>query len=885
MNALFLKFVGTIFHKVLARHYLLVTLASVILTAFSVWVIASKWNINSDFKALLPETSAAALAMTEVGDRVGSGSALFVVVDSPDTEANKKFAAVLSAKLQEIPSVALAHFHNDKAFFEKNQLLYMQAEDIATLYDRLAKRIKQAKKEANPLFVSLKKTKSNPDELIETDDIADKYKEQAQNDYKEYLIADDGYSLTIVVRFVESSTDLVATNALLDNVRKLAKDLKPESYQPEMTVELGGGLVKRQAEYKSILSDVVTSAFFTIFGLCLVLGLYFRRFRAIAIVLTPLIMGIVWTLALAFTLYGELTTVTVFIFAILLGLGIDFAIHLLSGYDHARLEGKSPVDALVECFSSTGKATVLGALTTFVTFVVLSFAQFRGLSQFGTVAAMGVVASLTAMLLVLPALVLTFQHFRPYQPNTSDDQQSFLTNLISDSFISKWSKVALVGGLILTILASFEFHNVQFEENFRKIGKIQPFWISDADVERDEQVALTGKMARKAAKVVMLSAQATREAIQPATFIKDREQKDVGDKYTSAVSGKQSSTPTIMLFDDAESAKKVYEVMKDMFDKGELTTIASLASIYAFLPATPEEQAARMVEIEKIRALLDKEGTAFLSDKQVEKVNELRERLDVKPITTKDLPEWTKHLFKEAGAKAKPPAAGEPYAYEYLIYINESIDQMKGGEARRFLKEVAEVRQKTGVDVRIGSQSYIYLAMLDEIKTDGARMMLIAIFFVFLILAVGFKSPFRSLISMIPLAMGTMWAFGFMAWFGIKLDFFNVIIIPVVVGIGVDDGVHFYHHYLHEGRGSIASVFRKVGSAVVMTSVTSIIGFGGLAVTSHKGLQSIGYVAITGIVFTLLSTLLLMPSLLWLAEKMNMTWVIAKVGGDGALDH
>ncbi len=885
MNALFLKFVGTIFHKVLARHYLLVTLASVILTAFSVWVIASKWNINSDFKALLPETSAAALAMTEVGDRVGSGSALFVVVDSPDTEANKKFAAVLSAKLQEIPSVALAHFHNDKAFFEKNQLLYMQAEDIATLYDRLAKRIKQAKKEANPLFVSLKKTKSNPDELIETDDIADKYKEQAQNDYKEYLIADDGYSLTIVVRFVESSTDLVATNALLDNVRKLAKDLKPESYQPEMTVELGGGLVKRQAEYKSILSDVVTSAFFTIFGLCLVLGLYFRRFRAIAIVLTPLIMGIVWTLALAFTLYGELTTVTVFIFAILLGLGIDFAIHLLSGYDHARLEGKSPVDALVECFSSTGKATVLGALTTFVTFVVLSFAQFRGLSQFGTVAAMGVVASLTAMLLVLPALVLTFQHFRPYQPNTSDDQQSFLTNLISDSFISKWSKVALVGGLILTILASFEFHNVQFEENFRKIGKIQPFWISDADVERDEQVALTGKMARKAAKVVMLSAQATREAIQPATFIKDREQKDVGDKYTSAVSGKQSSTPTIMLFDDAESAKKVYEVMKDMFDKGELTTIASLASIYAFLPATPEEQAARMVEIEKIRALLDKEGTAFLSDKQVEKVNELRERLDVKPITTKDLPEWTKHLFKEAGAKAKPPAAGEPYAYEYLIYINESIDQMKGGEARRFLKEVAEVRQKTGVDVRIGSQSYIYVAMLDEIKTDGARMMLIAIFFVFLILAVGFKSPFRSLISMIPLAMGTMWAFGFMAWFGIKLDFFNVIIIPVVVGIGVDDGVHFYHHYLHEGRGSIASVFRKVGSAVVMTSVTSIIGFGGLAVTSHKGLQSIGYVAITGIVFTLLSTLLLMPSLLWLAEKMNMTWVIAKVGGDGALDH
>ena len=67
-----------------------------------------------------------------------------------------------------------------------------------------------------------------------------------------------------------------------------------------------------------------------------------------------------------------------------------------------------------------------------------------------------------------------------------------------------------------------------------------------------------------------------------------------------------------------------------------------------------------------------------------------------------------------------------------------------------------------------------------------------------------------------------------------------------------------------------------------MTSVTSIIGFGGLAVTNHRGLQSIGYVAITGIICALLSTLLLMPSLIWFAEKMKWEWVIAKVGGD---DH
>src|SRR5690606_8134964 len=164
--------------------------------------------INSDFKALLPQTAPAALAMTEVADRVGSGSALFVVIDSPNQEANLKFAETFSTELRSIPSVALAHYHNDKTFFEKHQLLYMDVEDIKSLRERIEASIKQKKKEANPLFVQLRK-KKNDGPLVQTDDIEEKYSSQTQNTYKEYLISDDGYSLTIVVRFVESSTDLV----------------------------------------------------------------------------------------------------------------------------------------------------------------------------------------------------------------------------------------------------------------------------------------------------------------------------------------------------------------------------------------------------------------------------------------------------------------------------------------------------------------------------------------------------------------------------------------------------------------------------------------------------------------------------------------------------
>lgn len=867
MTTLILQFVRAYFEKFVARHYVVITILSLVITALAVWTISTKWNINSDFKALLPETSAAAQAMTEVGDRVGSGSALFVVVDSPSTEANREFARVYAERMRELDEVALAHFHNDKTFFEKRQLLYMDVEDISTLHDRLKKRLREEKKAANPLFVSLKKKKKS-DGLVDTADLEDKYADQAYDAHKEYLEADDGYSLTIVVRFVESSTDMFATNRLLDKVEKLGQELDPASFHPDMTVELGGGLAKRKAEYTSIMNDVVASAVFTVVGLFLVIGLYFRRLRAVMVIMVPLIMGILWTLAIAFMIFGELTTITVFIFAILLGLGIDFSIHLLSGFDHERFEGRGPVEALVRCYQSVGAATVIGATTTFATFVVLSFAQFKGLSEFGIVASIGVMCSLMAMLVVMPALILTAHRVKAHEPRPPSERASVMDRLANPAVVQRMAAPALVLAVVLTGVFAFQMSNLKFEENFRKIGEIEYPWLTEP-TEQEVVEKKARASAKKLGEHLFDQARSAREAVEPDTFVMDREQTTVGSKYTSAVSGRQSSTPTIMLFDDREDAERVFWHM-DTINEEELTTIGSLGSIYAFMPGTAEEQAERMVEIKKIEAMLDREGTAFLSDAQKEKVAELRERLDVEPFTIYDLPIWTKRLFKEAGPSARPPAEGEEFAFEYLIYLNEVIDVMRGDQAREFLAQVDSVAEQTGEDLRVGSQSYIYIAMLDEIKTDGLRMMLIALLVVFLMLSVAFRNPLRAAVALIPLTIGGIWMFGFMAWFGIRLDFFNVIIIPVVIGIGIDDGVHFYYRYLDKGRGSIPIVLRQVGSAVMMTSVTSTVGFGGLAITQHFGLKSIGYVAISGIGATLLATLLILPSLLYFSERYNL---------------
>lgn len=869
-----ISLVDTFVRRFIARFYIYITIFSVILTGLAGWAIVEKWNINSDFKAMLPPHSAAALAMEEVGDRVGSGSSLFVVIDSPDGAANIKFAEVFAKELREIPEIALAHFHNDKEFFEKNRLLYMEAEDLETLHDRIKKQIRDEKRKANPLFVSLKPSKQTSSRL-DTSDLEAKYSEQVHDGYKEYLVSDDGYSLTIIVRFVETSTDLEATNRLLDKVRDVGSQLNPVSFHPEMTLEFGGGLVNRQAEYTSIVNDIFDSTFFTVLGLFLIIAAYFRRFRAILLILTPLIMGIVWTLAVAFMYFGELTTVSIFIFVILLGLGISFSIHLLNGYDYERVKGLDPIESLVVCLNSVGRATVIGAATTFATFVVLSFAQFRGLSQFGQVASLGIVLTMVAMVTVLPALILTLQRLWPHQPKPLDERTSALDlhRFINEKSLGKIAPVLLTGAIVATALATYHLKDVTFEENFREIGKIEAPWNRSKN-KKAAELKSTERAGRDVARSMQSSATKVRESIDPESFVPERKQLSVGSKYSSALGGKQSSTPTILMFDDADHAADIYKQMNAKIRSGELKTMSSVGSIHAFLPGSPAQQKERLEVIAEMKETLDNEDLSVIKGEDRKKIDEFRGFLDVEEITLASLPDWTKRLFREAGPKARPAAAGEDFAYEYLIYANENIDSMKGEDARRFLGEVQSFADGSGVDMRIGSQSYIYTAMLDEIKNDGARMLSFAVLIVFLLLLAFFKSFIRAMVGMMPLIVGTIWMLGFSAWFGIKLDFFNVIVLPVIIGIGVDDGVHFYYQYLIRGRGHIVPTFHMVGAAITMTTVTAIIGFGGLAVTHYAGLQSIGYLSIIGLVTTHLATIIIMPSLLWLAEKRNWTWIL-----------
>jgi predicted RND superfamily exporter protein len=892
MHQLFKRAIEGLVRRIVVPHHRSIVAVSLVVTTLSAWVIVSQWNINSNLRVLLPEHSQAAQSMRRVDARVGSSTSLFVVVDSPDMEANKEFARAYAQQLRELPSVALAHFHNDKQFFEDHQLLYLDEETLADLRRHVDSEIEEAKKKANPLFVSLDDESGDSTESeggTSVEDLRERSDDMAHAEHPEYFTSPDGYSLTIMVRFSQSSSDLTATHRLLEKIRQLGQSLEPTDYHSDMTLAYGGGLIDRKNKYRSILGDLKGSALFTILGLFALLGLYFRRIRAVALVLLPLSMGVVWTLAGAFLWFGELNTISAFIFAILLGLGIDFSIHLLSGYDHARIDGLEPEEALVETYQGTGRATLIGASTTFMTFGVVGFAQFRGLSQFGQMASAGVLLSIIAMFLVLPSLILTIQGWVPHRPvrgvgHTTEESGWFRT-----SIVERTTPVALGVIVVLTTLAAIQIPNVGFEEKFDAFGQFTwPWtrWVAQeekpdpAERARDDGKTIGGHVANVTVDV--------REQMEPESFQPERRQTTTKAKYSSAVNLKYSSAPTVLVFDSAEAARTVYRLMNERKEAGKLDTIRSIGGIYAFLPGTRQQQQKRLEEIRKIRNLLDREDLSVLSDEKRERIERLRGKLDVDaPVSLNHLPTWTKQLFKESGPQAKEPRSGEPFAFEYVLYLTEAVNYMNGPEARRYIGQIRDVRERAreryDVDFTIGSQAYIYLSMLREIKREGPVMIGAALVLVLLLLMSTFQHPLRGLVALVPLGLGSTWLFGLMGWLSFDLDFFNVVILPVVIGIGVDDGVHFYRRYLETGPGTVASTLRWVGSAILMTSVTSGLGFGGLAITDQASLQSIGWLAVFGIGSTFLATVLAMPPLLYLAERSD--WLSILVADDATSER
>ncbi len=151
---------------------------------------------------------------------------------------------------------------------------------------------------------------------------------------------------------------------------------------------------------------------------------------------------------------------------------------------------------------------------------------------------------------------------------------------------------------------------------------------------------------------------------------------------------------------------------------------------------------------------------------------------------------------------------------------------------------------------------------LKSLKSGFQWAGLYALGVIVLVLLADFRSARHALLALAPLAMGMILSLGVLGLCGLPLNPANMIALPLILGVGIDNGVHVLHDYLLRRREGQATISRAIGRGVLVKALTTMIGFGTLMVSSHRGLFGLGFILTLGVGCCMLTALVFLPAVL-----------------------
>ncbi|MEO6951460.1 MAG: MMPL family transporter [Polyangia bacterium] len=789
--------------------------------------LSSRLTISTEWYAVLPRGYPSVEDLHKLMARIGSTASLTVGVESPDREANQKFADAFVVALQKEmgPQIANVDYKVDALtrFYRKHAAVYLPEKDLLAIDEDLKAGITEKKLAASPVPYDLD-LDDEPPAAAKKGGLGDitRRLDEAQGDLKRfvngYYASPDGKLIAIFIRPRASGADAKVARAFVEHVRQVGESLHPASFNPAMKFSFTGAYYVGLDEQDAVKRDLVSTA-----GLCIGLigvavTIYFRRIRVIALLGATLVCGCAWAFGLAAVAVGYLNIQTAFLGSIIMGTGINYGVILLARYLEERRRGAEPEDSLARALGGTWLATLTAAGTTAVSFGTLLIAQISSFRHFAIIGGGGILFCWLLSFTLLPALLVMSERLSPTVRHTGGGAHwpSFLVELPL-----KFPRTVLVIALAFSAVSVVVF--VRF--------------LPDA-LETDSR-NLRNK-----------------EHGETSTARLDKRVADIR---------KQSMTPAFVVTDSLEEAKEVCAKMDDWVAReGEAKApIKTCRSIYSMLP---KDAAKKLVIAHRIADRIDALPVDALSPEDRKTVDELRSEIVFEDVQLKDLPEELVRPFREVSGEVGrlvaiyPPNGRDLAVQEYLFAFTDAIRRIDLGHGRV---------------VTSSGDAVIFSDILRMITHDAPRTTALAfvcvILFVFLALRGG-----RSTAHVTgALVIGVLWMVGIASMDKVKINFFNFVALPTTFGIAVDYTINLYTRFHDakvsddaEGRLSrLRIALRETGGAIFLCSVTTIIGYGTLIIADNRALVSFGKLAILGEVTCVIAALILLPATLLLDKK------------------
>ena len=632
-----------------------------------------------------------------------------------------------------------------------------------------------------------------------------------------------------------------------------------------VTVGVAGAYAFNAETNTVVNGDMLRTTIISSVGVFVIFLVAFGSLFYSAVAVIPLLISVVLTMCWAKFAVGGFNLVTTFLPALVLGLGIDYAIHIIARYSEEKGNGMSLNRALYAAILSKGEASFFAALTTSLVFVGLLTGHSRALFEMGVISSVGVLIAFLSTLFLLPALI-TLSHFllRRRRRENISTYSARLTGLFRH--VTGRGRAIFVIVLVLTFFVAFQAARTSFVfTDFDLVPAVESEAVTDEILESIAELpiglgnyytffASSGEELR--ALVDNLPAHPLVQSVDSAADLLPVDltaQQQVLNTLDLEAYVEQLGALEASL---QERSAALAEIRTLLAQFGLLQYVASLNG-QADVALLSSDILGQLRAIQRELTNVDVERTAA----EIERLRAALIDLDQNLAELRDLPP-VETLLRNI-LLAYPEGIRTQYltpAGDFILRVRVSQEIYEAENLKEFNHFADSI-----------ADDYFGMPMVVEqlegyMKRDFYVSTLIAAALIVLLLRVSLRGWVRAAIAGAPLVLGYIWMLGGMRLLSIDFNFLSITISPLLIGIGVDNGIHILHRTIEERRtkpeGSIERGAGTTAVAVIVTSLTTMLVFGSLLLARTPGLRMLGASALLGIGFALLFSLLFLPAAL-----------------------
>jgi uncharacterized protein len=832
--------------RLVVGHPGLVTAVSLVLTLL-LYANIHNLRTGTDLTDLFGNRDPQWRAASQIGKELGYGNQLFVLIESPDSGTDvtgemEEMADRLTADMT--TSGLFLHARcglqedellNMVRFFTWNFPSFVQPDQIEELKRRLDPQqihqtVRRAATELVTPFSSLGTNYfvADPLGLMEVQARNSRGFSQFANFDLNWgsgnrFFSKDHKALLIIAEPRESAMDYKFAEQVVRWTREhIQEDIKKTHAEPEfrdsgVQATAAGAYVYAEQEHQFIESNIRRISMISIIGNLLLCLLIYPRIPLLLLSLLPAGLGILWTTGVASFYPGEVNLISLSFIAILAGLGDDQVVHFFNRVPQEWAKGGNLNDAVLRSFETTGLSVVFCIVTAATATASLAFSGFKALAEFGFILTVGMFMMMIHTLLTVPALMgLWWRFSKPRTPETITFRLlPWIARKFVD-FVGRHARLVVGLGLGMFLLSLFFLPTIKMGGHFEIAGADNPAVAA--------QNRLSARFGIEGSPNVLLIAGPQQEILRRAEAL------TAGlEAYRQSGVIKSIFSPTALLPSVQTQADRA----------GSLAGV-NLASSARALEDALRENGFRTAPLQPF----------------IDRLGKLGQGND--PVTLEKAAEFLPPGLLDNSIRR---SADGSYVAAIAFYATDpdAIDVVPDSV-------IASWKNQFGPFV-LFSFDKMNRDMQRQVLHDSRRALVWTAAAILLIVYLCFRSVRVSLIALIPIVFGIVVTFGLLLLVRHRFSFMSITAIPLIIGIGIDNGIHLVRRYLENETIGILAIARASGAALIQSNLTTIVGFGALMASSFEPLAEMGLVTSLGVALALVGGLGLVPAVILLGEQ------------------